>query len=679
MNDESTDSSLYTIGFRDENSMYWTSDLFKDDASIVYKDMDNDSLSVDEILRKYWGYDSFRSIQKDVISSVLERKDTMALMPTGGGKSITFQVPAMKLKGLTLVVTPLISLMKDQVDNLRSIGIKATAIHSGMTRDDINKALDNCIFGEYKFLYCSPERLSSSLFIKRITDAQISLIVIDECHCISQWGYDFRPDYLNILDIRGLFPDVHMLALTATATPEVVEDIKHILGFSQQSAFHSMSFLRSNLSYSIRRTENKKSMMIYILSKVEGSAIVYCRNRELTKELSDLLNENGFTSTFFHAGLSNSQREYRQDKWKSGEIRVMVATNAFGMGIDKANVRIVIHYTMPSSMEEYFQEAGRAGRDGKRSYAVVMVSKMDKSLIERRLEDTFPDREYILDTYDKLCNYLSIGEGEGFEKSYQIDVDDFIVRCRMRPVQTYSAIEILQHAGVLQYREDGLRSRMKILYTREALYDDEVGFDFLLRTILRMYTGLFSDYVFINENDISKIMGLSNDEVYSMLLMLNNRGVISYIPQSNMPQIKFLIRREDSKHIYIGRKSYEERKERLRKRLGEVVKYIENFSDCRSRLLLEYFGESESNDCGICDVCLIPRDKKHRDMNKIISDVYLYLSDNLTDENSALSIQDVSVKFSLDTVTAKNIIEHILYYCKDFKVSSSGMIKLSQI
>lgn len=679
MNQDYIDDGQYTIDCNDESMMHWSLDLFDDNADVKYKDTDNDGLSSKEVLKKYWGYDSFRSIQKDVIDSVLSKTDTMALMPTGGGKSITFQVPAMLFRGTTLVVTPLISLMKDQVDNLRSIGIKATAIHSGMTRDDINKALDNCIFGEYKFLYCSPERLSSSLFIKRITDAQISLIVIDECHCISQWGYDFRPDYLNILDIRGLFPDVPMLALTATATPEVVEDIKHILGFSQQSAFHSMSFLRSNLSYSIRRTENKKNMMLYILSKVEGSAIVYCRNRELTKELSDLLNEKGFTSTFFHAGLSNSQREHRQDKWKSGEIRVMVATNAFGMGIDKANVRIVIHYSMPSSMEEYFQEAGRSGRDGKRSYAVVMVSKMDKRLIERRLEDTFPDREYILNTYDKICNYLSIGEGEGFEKSYQINVQDFINKYRMRPVQTYSAIEILQHAGVLVYKEDGMRSRMKILYTREALYDDGVGFDFLLRTILRMYTGLFSDYVFINESDIAKAMGLSNDEIYSMLLMLGRRGVVSYIPQSNVPQIKFLIRREDSRHIYISKKSYEERKDRLKKRLDEVVRYIENFSDCRSRMLLNYFGENESEDCGLCDVCLIPENKKYNDTNKIISDVYSYLSEALKDTESSVCIQEISDRFSLNADMAKKVIEHILYYCKDFRVSSNGMIMLSKM
>lgn len=677
MSEELIEEKEYISDCCDESKMLWPSNLFDETFSTNYKDTDNDDLSIEDILKKYWGYDSFRSIQKDVINSILSKKDTMALMPTGGGKSITFQVPALKLKGLALVVTPLISLMKDQVDNLRRIGIKATAIHSGMSHDEIVKALDNCIFGEYKFLYCSPERLSSPLFTKRIIDADLSMIVIDECHCISQWGYDFRPNYLDILDVRAMFPSVPILALTATATPEVVHDIKQILGFSSDSAFHSMSFLRSNLSYSVRRTENKKSMMLYILSKVEGSAIVYCRNRELTRELSSLLNENGVSSTFFHAGLSHSQREHRQDKWKSGEIRVMVATNAFGMGIDKADVRLVIHYTMPSSMEEYFQEAGRAGRDGKRSYAVVLTSKIDTRVIDRRLQDSFPEREYILNTYDKLCNYLSIGEGEGFDKSYQIDVEDFIVKCRMRPVQTYSAISILQHAGVLQYKEEGMRSRMKILYTRDELYDDSVGFDFLLRTIMRMYTGLFSDYVFIREEDIANAMGISQDEVYSMLLMLTNRGVISYVPHSNMPQIRFLIRREDSKYIYIGRKSYEERKERLKKRLDEVIRYINNFADCRSQLLLEYFGEKNSCECGICDVCLIPNGVKSNEMNKTISDLYSYLLESLKDSNDAVCINTLADHFSLGIDNAKKVVEHIIYYNKCFKISADSKIRLA--
>lgn len=561
--------------------------------------------SPEEVLERYWGYSTFRPLQKDIVLSALEGRDTMALLPTGGGKSICFQVPGLMRRGITLVITPLISLMKDQVDHLRARGIKATTIHSGMTGDRIRQTIDNCLYGNYKFLYVSPERLGSERFRQQISELNIGLLVIDECHCICQWGYDFRPSYLNILSLREYIPEVPLMALTATATPEVVEDIKRILGIGEEARFFQKSFLRENLSYSIRYCSDKEAMIKHILSRVEGSAIIYCRSRDLCREVARFVTKDlGVSATYFHAGLTYTEREIRQDRWMRGEYRVMVATNAFGMGIDKPDVRLVIHYMMPSSLEEYFQEAGRAGRDGQLSYAVAIVAQSDERLLKKRYQDAFPSKDYIMHTYDMLCNYFAIGEGEGKDRSYDFDIGHFIRSCRMRPAQTKPAIDILALSGFLEYKEDDASSRVMILYRREDLYEEHVGHDRLLRALLRRYTGLFSDYVFISETDLSLLTGYTNEEVYGMLTGLSLKGVLHYIPKKNIPRIVFRIRREETRYLQLKASAYEERKERMRGRIEAVLDYIRREDVCRSRLLVEYFGEKTDAKCGKCDVCL---------------------------------------------------------------------------
>lgn len=561
-------------------------------------------LPPEELLARYWGYSSFRPLQRDIIDSVLAGKDTLGLMPTGGGKSITFQVPALRMQGLALVITPLISLMKDQVDQLRSRGIRATAIHSGMSADKIQITLDNCLFGNYKFLYISPERVASERFTEWLRSLPVSLIVIDECHCVCQWGYDFRPSYLELPKLRELHPQVPLLALTATATPEVITDILRVLEFRPGYTFLKKSFLRENISYSIRHSEDKSGMMLHILRHVAGTAIIYCRNRQLTHTIADELNAHGIAATYYHAGLTYLEREMRQARWMRGEVRVMVATNAFGMGIDKPDVRLVIHLTMPSSLEEYFQEAGRAGRDGLLSYAVSIVSERDAQHLERRLQDAFPEKDYIRYTYDQMCNFLSIGEGEGRDRSYDFDIDTFIRRFRMRPIQTRYAIEIMELSGWLTYSEDDSRSLLRFLVTSSELYQPHIGPDSLIRAILRSYTGLFSDYIAISESDLAHLTGLSEQEVYDHLSRLTRLGVLHYIPKKDLPRVHFLIRREDSQNLRIPIEAYQQRRDKLHDRISAVRTYIETDDVCRSQLLLSYFGEEGSPRCGQCDVCL---------------------------------------------------------------------------
>lgn len=592
----------------DKQTLFWPADYIDEEdgqARVVSPELHiTETTTPEEVLRYYWGYEDFRELQGDIIRATLSGVDVLGLMPTGGGKSITFQVPGLMLEGLTLVVTPLISLMKDQVAHLRARGIKATAIHSGMYAAQIGIALDNCVYGRYKFLYISPERLASAAFRERLPELGVSLLVIDECHCISQWGYDFRPSYLNIVDIRNLLSGVPVLALTATATPDVAEDIQCVLGFGKDSRVFVKSFYRPNLSYSIRSTDNKAEKMLQILERVPGSAIVYCRSREQTKVFSDYLNGQGVSASYFHAGLTHLDRDLRQERWMRGEVRVMVATNAFGMGIDKPDVRLVIHVTMPSSLEEYFQEAGRAGRDSERAYAVALLGDTDLRVLRRRLIDSFPERDYIYKTYESLCNYLQIGEGEGFQRTYACDLEQFIRRFRMRPVQTISALEILEVSGFLAIHRDETRSRLQIVYTREQLYAEGLPGEIVLRTMMRLYTGLFADYVFIVEQDIAQQCDLRVEEVYEVLKELSRLGVVHYIPQSKLPRITMLIRREDVRHLHIPRKAYEDRQERMRHRIEAVCDYLERDDRCRSQILLSYFGEESSESCRRCDVCL---------------------------------------------------------------------------
>lgn len=560
-----------------------------------------------KILKQYWGYDHFRGIQKDIIRSVGEGKDTLGLMPTGGGKSITFQVPALAQEGLCLVITPLIALMKDQVRNLRERGIKATAVYSGMTREEILIALENCIFGNYKFLYISPERLGTEIFQIKLRSMHVSLITVDESHCISQWGYDFRPAYLKIADIRQLLPGVPVIALTATATPEVVKDIQERLQFRQENVFR-MSFERKNLAYIVRHTEDKEGEMLHILQRVNGSSIVYTRNRKKTKEIAQLLNRNHITATFYHAGLSDETKDLRQKAWLKGEYRVMVATNAFGMGIDKPDVRLVIHADVPDSPEAYFQEAGRAGRDGMKAYAVLLFCPRDKITLKQRISDTFPEKDYIRKVYEDINFYYQMAMGDGLGCTFAFNLDEFCHNFKHFPVQTDSALKILTRAGYLEYTdEQDNASRIMFTLTKEELYrihEQNADTEKLIRILLRTYTGLFTDYAYINEELLAKRSGLSRPQIYETLLFLTRQHILHYIPGKKTPYIIYTRERQETDRIYLSKEVYEERKESYRRRIEAMIEYAESENKCRSRMLLHYFGEKNEHNCGQCDVCL---------------------------------------------------------------------------
>lgn len=559
-----------------------------------------------QILYDYWGYSSFRPLQEQIIQSVWEGRDTLGLMPTGGGKSLTFQVPVMGMKGICLVVTPLISLMKDQVDNLRERGIKAAAVYSGMSRDEIITTLENCIFGDYKFLYVSPERLSSDIFITKLQAMDVCLLVVDESHCISQWGYDFRPSYLKISDIRRLLEGVPLLALTATATHEVVDDIQEKLSFKEKNVFQK-SFARDNLSYVVRNADNKLAELVHILQTVQGTSIVYVRSRKQTKEISLLLRKAGFAADFFHAGLSHEEKIHKQNAWKLDECRVIVATNAFGMGIDKPDVRTVIHMDLPNSLEEYFQEAGRAGRDGGRSYSVILYTAADSAKLKKRIADSFPGRDFILRVYEALGNYYQVAVGAGYNDVYDFSLHEFCLSFKLPFLQTHHALKILELAGYIEYTEEiDLRSRIRFLIYRDEMYTLhlEKDADELLHTILRNYTGVFSDDVYIDESMLAVRTGKNRKEIAEMLISLSRMRYIRYIPQKKTPFIVFTTSREEVQFVTIPREVYEERKKRFEKRIYSMIGYVEEDEVCRSRMLLIYFGEKNPKDCGRCDVCL---------------------------------------------------------------------------
>lgn len=558
------------------------------------------------ILHDYWGYSSFRPLQEQIIQSIWEGRDTLGLMPTGGGKSLTFQVPVMGMKGICLVVTPLISLMKDQVDNLRERGIKAAAVYSGMSRDEIITTLENCIFGDFKFLYVSPERLTSEIFITKLQAMDVCLLVVDESHCISQWGYDFRPSYLRISEVRQLLGSIPVLALTATATREVVDDIQEKLSFKEKNVFRK-SFARNNLSYVVRTADNKLTELVHILQTVQGASIVYVRNRKQTKEIALALRKENIGADFFHAGLSHEEKIFKQNAWKVNNCRVIVATNAFGMGIDKPDVRTVIHMDLPNSPEEYFQEAGRVGRDGERSYAIILYTAADSTKLKKRIADAFPDRDFILRVYEALGNYYQVAVGAGYYDVYDFSLHEFCLPFKLPFLQTHHALKILELAGYIEYTEEiDVRSRIRFLVFRDEMYSLHLDKDSdeLLHTILRNYTGVFSDDVYIDESMLAVRTGKSRQEIQEMLISLSRMRYIRYIPRKKTPFIVFTTAREETRFVSISRAVYEERKKRFGKRILAMIGYVEEENVCRSRMLLIYFGEKNPKDCGHCDVCL---------------------------------------------------------------------------
>ena len=531
-------------------------------------------------------------------------------MPTGGGKSITFQVPALAKDGVCIVITPLIALMKDQVDHLLHRGIKAAAIYSGLTHEEIVITLENCIFGNVKLLYVSPERLTSELFQKKLRHMRVSFITVDEAHCISQWGYDFRPSYLEIANIRKILPHVPILALTATATKQVVEDIQEKLSLTVPYTFNvfRMSFERKNLVYVVRQANDKQEQLIHILNSIQGTAIVYARSRLRTKEYAELLMKTGISATFYHAGLDTSVKDERQQAWQEGRVRVMVATNAFGMGIDKPDVRIVIHIDCPDSIEAYFQEAGRAGRDGLRSYAVLLYNNSDKRKLEKRVSDTFPEKDYIRQVYEHLAFYYQIGIGSGYNHTFEFNIDKFCHAFHHFPIQVDSALKILNRAGYIEYTEEqDNQARLMFTVSRGELYKLEntsPNEEKIITTLLRNYGGLFTEYHYIDEGFLASQTALQPQQVYQILKGLGQRHILHFIPQRKTPYIRYTQRREDKALVRISPDVYEERLAQFRQRIKAVIEYATNESVCRSRQLLRYFGETNSHNCGLCDVCL---------------------------------------------------------------------------
>lgn len=612
-----------------------------------------------KVLKEYWGYDVFRPLQEEIIESVGGGRDTLALMPTGGGKSLTFQVPAMVMEGICLVITPLIALMKDQVEHLQKMGIKAISIHSGLTRGEIDAALDNCVLGDYRFLYLSPERLATPIFRARVQQMKVSLIAVDEAHCISQWGYDFRPSYLKIAELRELLPEVPVLALTATATPEVAVDIMTKLEFSEQNLLQ-MSFARENLLYVVRTAEDKHRELLKIAKRIEGTGIVYVRSRKKTGELARLLSSEGIPADYYHAGLKHVQRAERQEAWQDGRIRVMVATNAFGMGIDKPDVRFVVHMDLPDSPEAYFQEAGRAGRDLQRSWAVLLYSPADEKLIEKRIADTFPGIDYIKTIYHALFNYLQVPVGSGKGQSHDFILGDFISRYRFSATVASNALQILSREGYFDITDEiNNPSRVQFRVSRDDLYAFRVKnekFDRFIRILLRSYMGMFSQFVPIDEYVLARRASMRQDEVYDFLVALSRQQVISYIPRKKNPVITLLEERLDDRNVLVAPDLYRFRKERYLERVNRMLEYAKGHTVCRSRFLLHYFGETRSKRCGKCDVCLEEKKKpfgtkSREDAGKMIQEVL---------SGGPMEIRELAAALDLDETLVLQVVSEMI-------------------
>ena len=579
-----------------------------------------------EILKHYWGYEDFRGIQSNIIESIGLGHDTLGLMPTGGGKSITFQVPALALEGVCIVITPLIALMKDQVHHLRQNNIRAAAIYSGMQHDEVLRILENCILGSTKFLYVSPERLSSDLFVTKLRHMRVSFITVDEAHCISQWGYDFRPSYLEIARIRHLLPDIPVLALTATATPAVVKDICEKLSVEAGSPSFKvfrMSFERKNLVYLVRNATDKMHEMVHILSNTQGASIVYVRSRRRTREIAEYLCETGLSATFYHAGVAPDLKDQRQRDWQHDRVRIMVATNAFGMGIDKADVRLVIHYDCPDSIEAYFQEAGRAGRDGKPARAVMLYNKSDDAKLSKRIEDTFPPRDEIRQVYEHLAFYYQIATGDGFGVKREFSIEEFCHRFHHFPVRVHSALQILSRAGYIDYDESpDQQTRVRFRLERHELYrlnDSTPDEERVIVALLRCYGGLFADFGYIDEALVAQQAGLLPMRLHEVLKTLSQKHILEYIPRQQVPTIQYLQRREDATNVQLPSSVYEQRLQQYRERIHAVLRYVQSQDTCRSRQLLTYFGETDAHDCGQCDVCQdqVPEDQQQQGRREI--------------------------------------------------------------
>ena len=584
------------------------------------------------ILQKYWGYPDFRGIQRNIIESIASGRDTLGLMPTGGGKSITFQVPALAQEGVCIVITPLIALMKDQVQHLREHGILADAIYADKSRSEILQTLDNAIFGGVKILYVSPERLASEMFQTKLRHIHVSFITVDEAHCISQWGYDFRPSYLQIASIREMKPGIPILALTATATPEVVDDIQERLHFKEKNVF-KMSFERKNLAYVVREAEDKQGEMIHILQSVGGSAIIYARSRKRTKEMAQLLSQQGITATFYHAGLDPDVKDQRQKAWQKDEVRVMCATNAFGMGIDKPDVRVVIHIDCPDSLEAYFQEAGRAGRDGQKSYAVLLYNKHDELKLCKRVDDTFPPKELIQDIYEHLAYFYQIGVGSGQGKTFEFDIEKFCVTYKYFPTKVDASLRILERSGYLHYEDnpDG-KARVMFLLGRNDLYQlDQLApsQDAVVTALLRSYGSLFVDLTYIDETMIARQAELTIQQVYFALKSLAARHIIQFIPRRKIPFISYTRDRVDGDKVVIPKEVWESRREQYEKRIKSMIRYAKNDEVCRSRQLLAYFGEENDRDCKQCDVCLADQaEEREKELRRKVAENQIIIEDH---------------------------------------------------
>lgn len=611
-----------------------------------------------DVLRKYWGYDEFRGIQRDIIESIGSGHDTLGLMPTGGGKSITFQVPALASKGVCIVITPLIALMKDQVANLRQRGIRASAIYAGLSREEIVTILENAVFGAVKLLYVSPERLSSEIFIAKLKHMEVSFITIDEAHCISQWGYDFRPSYLKIADIRAIKPEAPVLALTATATPTVVDDIQERLGFKEKRVFR-MSFERSNLAYVVRKAEDKRSELIHILHSVAGSAIVYARSRKRTKEVADMLNDNGLSATYYHAGLDNATKDQRQKAWKDGTVRTIVATNAFGMGIDKPDVRIVIHIDCPDSIEAYFQEAGRAGRDGEKAYAVLLYNEGDKAKLQKRIIDNFPEKEYIKDVYEHLAYFFQIAVGAGFNNTFEFNIERFCHTYHFYPLHVNAALKILDRAGYIEYNEEQ-EQKARIMFTvcRDDLYrlrNNSNEEDKIVIALLRTYGGLFCDYCYIEESLLAQETELAVNDVHNALKTLSQKRIISFIPQRTTPTIRYTQRREDTKDMILPKEVYEDRKKDFTERVKAMIYYAHTDNICRSRLLLSYFGEEKTKNCKQCDVCLEKKGRHKKDIEKAEESIINLINDGQS--HNIIELKKLALPTDVVDTALSNLLE----------------------